>query len=110
MLVRDDFYLVHVYTHTNRLRAEYRMRRLLLFALICIQVSRIIISFIGLDKSLVDDWNKERGIVSSRVALLLRSAEIKPLFYRFVQNLPFEAPVTGRNHAYLYVLWCVWCV
>ena len=26
----------------------------------------------------------ERGIVSSRVALLLRSAEIKPLFYRFV--------------------------
>jgi hypothetical protein len=26
----------------------------------------------------------ERGIVSSRVALLLRSAEIKPLFPRFV--------------------------
>ena len=28
--------------------------------------------------------NKQRGIVSSRVALLLRSAEIKPLFYWFV--------------------------
>ena len=36
------------------------------------------------DKSFADDLNKERGIVSSRVALLLRSAEIKPLFHRFV--------------------------
>lgn len=34
--------------------------------------------------------NKERGIVSSRVALLLRSAEIKPLFYRFVPTGTFE--------------------
>ena len=32
------------------------------------------------DESLVDDLNMERGIVSGRVALLLRSAEIKPLF------------------------------
>ena len=31
-------------------------------------------------KSLVDDLKIERGIVSSRVALLLRSAEIKPSF------------------------------
>ena len=31
-------------------------------------------------KSFADDLNKERGIVRSRVALLLRSAEIKPLF------------------------------
>ena len=45
----------------------------------------IIISDIGEDKSFADDLNKERGIVSSRVALLLRSAEIKPLFHRFVQ-------------------------
>ena len=29
----------------------------------------------------------ELGTVSSRVALLLRSAEVKPLFYRFVQLL-----------------------
>ena len=27
----------------------------------------------------------ERGTVSSRVALMLRSAEVKPLFKRFVQ-------------------------
>ena len=45
---------------------------------------RIAILDIGEDKSFADDLNKERGIVSSRVALLLRSAEIKPLFYRFV--------------------------
>ena len=31
------------------------------------------------DKSFADDLNKERGIVSCRVALLLRSAEIKLL-------------------------------
>ena len=36
------------------------------------------------DKSFADDLIKGRGIVSGRVALLLRSAEIKPLFYRFV--------------------------
>ena len=32
------------------------------------------------DKSFADDLNVERGIVSSRVTLSLRSAEIKPLF------------------------------
>ena len=31
------------------------------------------------DKSFVNDLDVQRGIVSSRVALLLRSAEIKPL-------------------------------
>jgi hypothetical protein len=31
------------------------------------------------DKSHVDDMNKERGIVSSRVAFTLRSGEIKPI-------------------------------
>ena len=31
-------------------------------------------------KSFADDLNKERGIVRSRVVLLLRSSEIKPLF------------------------------
>jgi hypothetical protein len=40
---------------------------------------------IGDDKSLADDLNMKLGIVSSRVALLLRSAEIKPWFQRFVQ-------------------------
>ena len=32
------------------------------------------------DKSFADDLNKERGIASCRVALMLRSSEIKPLF------------------------------
>ena len=32
------------------------------------------------DKSFADDLNNEQGIVSCRVALLLRSSEIKPLF------------------------------
>ena len=32
------------------------------------------------DNSFADDLNKERGIVGCRVALLLRSSEIKPLF------------------------------
>ena len=41
---------------------------------------------IGEGKSFADDLNKERGIVSRRVTLLLRSAEIKPLFYRFVEK------------------------
>ena len=36
------------------------------------------------DKSFADDLIKGRGIVSARVALLLRCTEIKPLFYRFV--------------------------
>ena len=36
------------------------------------------------DESLADDLNKERGIVRGRVALLPRSAEIQPRFYRFV--------------------------
>jgi hypothetical protein len=41
------------------------------------------------DKSFADDLIVHRGVVSSRVALLLRSAETKPLMPRFV---PF------RNH------------
>ena len=36
------------------------------------------------DESLADDLNKERGIVRGRVALLPRSAEIQPWFWRFV--------------------------
>ena len=44
----------------------------------------MLISNIGRDKSFVDDLNQEQGIVSSRVALLLRSTEIKPLFSGFV--------------------------
>ena len=58
----------------------------------CLGSHRIAISDIGEDKSFVDDLNTERGIVSSRVALLLRSAEIKPLFSRFVLKRTFSSP------------------
>lgn len=51
------------------------------------------------DKSFADDLIKGRGIVSGRVALLLRSAEIKPLFYRFVPP--------GTTVASVYVVPCV---
>ena len=34
---------------------------------------------IALDKSFADDLNMKRGIVSSRVALLLRSTEVHPV-------------------------------
>lgn len=43
-------------------------------------------SNIGRDKSFVDDLNKERGIVRMRVAFVPRSAEIQPLFWRFVKH------------------------
>ncbi|KAG5437449.1 hypothetical protein PCANB_000877 [Pneumocystis canis] len=45
----------------------------------------LIISNMSEGGSFADDLIEERGIVSSRVALL-RSAEIKPLFPRFVQK------------------------
>ncbi len=41
-------------------------------------------SNIGRDKSFVYDLNRERGIVRMRVAFVPRSAEIQPLFWRFV--------------------------
>ena len=50
----------------------------------CLSLAFSIITYEVKGKSFADDLNKERGIVSSRVVLLLRSAEIKPLFHRFV--------------------------
>ena len=41
---------------------------------------------IGKDKSFAYDLNRERGIVSMRVAFVPRSAEIQPLFWRFVAH------------------------
>jgi hypothetical protein len=38
-------------------------------------------------KSIVDDFSMRRGIVSSRVALLLRSIEIKPLLFRLTNHV-----------------------
>jgi hypothetical protein len=40
----------------------------------------------------------ERSIVSSRVALLLRSAEIKLLFHRFVHNNEHFSPPSHNTH------------
>ena len=40
----------------------------------------------GGGESFADDLNFGQGTVSSRVALLLRSAEVKPLSQRFVQR------------------------
>jgi hypothetical protein len=45
---------------------------------------RMIISNIGDVKSFADDLNIQRSIVSGRVPLLVRSAEIKLLLDRFV--------------------------
>ena len=42
----------------------------------------------GRDKSFVYDLNKEQGIVRMRVAFVPRSAEIQPLFWRFVTFIP----------------------
>ena len=52
----------------------------------------------------------ERGTVRGRVALLLRSAEVKPLFYRFVQQMlnsslfPYHRRTSGQVQLDL-VLW-----
>ena len=51
-------------------------------------------SNIGKDKSFAYDLNKERGIVSMRVASVPRSAEIQPLFWRFVS---FPSPSQNQS-------------
>ena len=55
---------------------------------------RILILDFGGDKSFADDLNIEQGAVSSRVALLLRSAEAKPMFSRFVSC---QTSAVGRS-------------
>ncbi len=49
---------------------------------------RILIRILRRDKSFAYDLNVERGVVSSRVALLLRSAETKPVPTLFVLLTP----------------------
>ena len=54
---------------------------------------------VGRAKSLADDSDEERGIVSSRVASLLRSSEIKPSFSDlFLDGSDFAS--TRRNATY----------
>jgi hypothetical protein len=49
-------------------------------------------------ESFADDLNLELGTVSGRVALLLRSAEVKPMLHRFVQRkLNFLLPYHPHN-------------
>lgn len=59
------------------------------------------------DKSFVYDLDVQRGIVSSRVALLLRSAEIKPLlsdlFFILSNSLEADRGRPGFREG------CVWC-
>ena len=55
-------------------------------------VCRITIPKVGRDKSFVDDLNKERGTVSMRVAFVLRSAEVQPLF-RLICALALVVPI-----------------
>ena len=88
MLKRDDFYPHYIYAITNRVcfgilrnhTRGYRFRR----GSVSCSHPWMITSNINEDKSFADDLNLERGIVSSRVALLLRSAEIKPIVLWFV--------------------------
>ena len=63
---------------------------------------RILILDFGGDKSFADDLNIEQGAVSSRVALLLRSAEAKPMFSRFVS---FQRSAVGRSCFEVVVFW-----
>ena len=65
---------------------------------------------VGEDKSYADDLSMKRGIVSSRVALLLRSAEIKPLFIRFVvtNNISRHSDNLSRVHLGSWVFFPLW--
>ena len=50
------------------------------------------------DESFADDLNKKRGIVNSRVALLLRSIEIQPAVSKIralIAHLPPSSPKTS---------------
>ena len=62
-------------------------------------VSRNIIPNIGRDKSLADDLNMLRGIVSRGVVFALRPAEIRPLSQRFVR-MDISPPTTTRTTHY----------
>jgi hypothetical protein len=54
------------------------------------------------DKSFADDLIAHRGVVSGRVALLLRSAETKPLMPRFV---PFGISQSYDRPQCVYETW-----
>lgn len=51
----------------------------------------------GKERSFADDLNVQRGIVSSRVALLLRSAEIKPQLSDLLNTVGGRQPKEQRG-------------
>lgn len=53
----------------------------------------------GKERSFADDLNVQRGIVSSRVALLLRSAEIKPQLSDLLNTVGGGQPKEQREGA-----------
>ena len=75
-----------------------------------------IISNVGRVKSSVDDFVMERGTVSMRVAFVLRSAEVRPLFWDLCDKqglscyssrparrcCPFSPPPQKTQHAHVY--------
>jgi hypothetical protein len=81
MLASDDTHLDRCFVNSDNLRVNIIQ---CWHCLLNWQVQRIPISNVGQVKSFVDDLNKERGTVSMRVAFVLRSAEVQPLFRRFV--------------------------
>ena len=66
---------------------EYHIRKLFYTYQKQMSVMTLNSNFIHIeeDKSFADDLNLELGIVSCRVTLLLRSTEIKPLFFDLFQ-------------------------
>ena len=66
----------------------------------------IISSNIERDKSFVYDLNIERGTVRVRVAFVPRSAEVKPLFLRFVTFIPFPSFLSPNLRGFLFYLCC----
>ena len=85
-------------------------------SIICQHHTVIIYSNVGQVKSFVDDLTKERGTVSMRVAFVLRSAEVQPLFYDlcktscqftpsppiYTPSLPHQAPNLPQDTTHSY--------
>ncbi len=71
----------------------------------------ITISNIERDKSFVDDLDMVRGIVSMRVALVLRSAEIQPIVLVICheklqkQSFALRPPPTPPLFLYIYIVY-----
>ena len=58
---------------------------------------------VGRVKSSVDDLIMERGTVSMRVAFVLRSAEVQPLFWDLCESVDIILLFTAYNNIYYYV-------